>query len=175
MPETATTSRPSPDRSHAISESSAESARPAGAPRPAGPTPAFERVLDEAEDPRRDRARRVGVAAVVYAIGGASAGAASTTDYLTSAATTGDVTDDVAATGTLEPQAQYGLVFGADPYLVSDGCHRARRSTTTWPVKEVEVAVGDTVAEGDVLATAEHDESPARSRRRPERPRLRRA
>jgi len=42
----------------------------------------------------------VGVGAVVFAFGGIGAKAASTTQYLTAAATRGDVTDDVAATGT---------------------------------------------------------------------------
>ena len=96
----------------------------------------------------------VGVAAIVYAIGGASGSAASTTDYLTGTVTTGDVTDDVAATGALAPQAQYGLTFGSAPYLVSAGA-TAPSSTTTWPVDKVDVAVGDTVADGDVLATAD--------------------
>jgi membrane fusion protein, macrolide-specific efflux system len=96
----------------------------------------------------------VGVAAVVYALGGVPTGSASTTAYLTSAATNGDVTNDVAATGTLQPQAQFGLVFGADPYLLSSGA-TAPSSTTAWPVKEVKATVGATVAKGDVLATAD--------------------
>ena len=96
----------------------------------------------------------VGVGAAVFAMGGVSASAASTTQYLTSAATIGDVTDDVAATGALEAQSSYGLVFGSDPYLVTD-TSTAPSSTTTWPVKDVKAKIGDTVAEGDVLATAD--------------------
>ena len=96
----------------------------------------------------------VGVGAAVYAMGGLSTSAASTTQYLTSAATTGDVTDDVAATGALAAQSSYGLVFGSDPYLIT-ATATAPNSTTTWPVKEVKVKVGDTVAKGDVLATAD--------------------
>ncbi len=95
----------------------------------------------------------VGVGAAVYALGGVSASSASTTQYLTSPATTGDVTDDVAATGALGTQASYGLVFGSDPYLATDTA-TPPSSTTTWPVTEVKVKVGDTVAKGDVLATA---------------------
>jgi macrolide-specific efflux system membrane fusion protein len=95
----------------------------------------------------------VGVGAAVFAMGGVAASSASTTDYLTSAATTGDVTDDVAATGALAAQARYGLAFGADPYLVTE-TSTAPSSDTTWPVKDVKVAVGDAVAKGDVLATA---------------------
>ncbi len=95
----------------------------------------------------------VGVGAAVYAMGGVSTSTANTTQFLTSPATTGDVTDDVAATGALGTQASYGLVFGSDPYLVTD-TSSAPSSTTTWPVTEVKVKVGDTVAKGDVLATA---------------------
>jgi RND family efflux transporter MFP subunit len=95
----------------------------------------------------------VGVGAAVYAIGGVAASSASTTQYLTSQATAGDVTDDVAATGALSSQASYGLVFGSDPYLATDAA-TPPSSTTTWPVTEVKVTVGDTVATGDVLATA---------------------
>lgn len=96
----------------------------------------------------------VGVGAAFFAMGGLSTNTASTTQYLTSAATTGDVTDDVAATGALEAQSSYGLVFGSDPYLVT-GTATAPSSTTTWPVKDVNVKVGDIVAKGDVLATAD--------------------
>ncbi len=96
----------------------------------------------------------VGVGAAVFAMGGLTANAANATEYLTSPATTGDVTDDVAATGSLAAQARYGLAFGADPFLVTE-TSTAPTSTTTWSVKEVKVAVGDTVAAGDVLVTAE--------------------
>jgi RND family efflux transporter MFP subunit len=96
----------------------------------------------------------VGVGAAIFAMGGLSASAANATEYLTSAAQTGDVTDDVAATGALETQSSYGLVFGSDPYLMTDTAS-APNSTATWPVTEVKVEVGDTVAEGDVLATAD--------------------
>ena len=46
----------------------------------------------------------VGVGAAFVAVGGLPASAASTTQYLTGAATTGDVADDVAATGTVAHQ-----------------------------------------------------------------------
>jgi len=96
----------------------------------------------------------VGVGAAVVALGGIPSGQAASTQYLTSAATTGDVTDQVAATGTLAAQERYGLVFGAQPYLVTD-TSTAPSSTATYPVKEVKVAVGDAVKKGDVLATAD--------------------
>ena len=43
----------------------------------------------------------VGVGALAVTFGGLGANAAASTEYLTSPATVGDVTDDVAATGTL--------------------------------------------------------------------------
>jgi macrolide-specific efflux system membrane fusion protein len=95
----------------------------------------------------------VGVGAVAIASGAIGANAASGPQYLTADATVGDLTDDVAATGALAASESYGLVFGADPYVVGAG--DAPASDTTWPVKKVNVAVGDTVAAGDVLATAE--------------------
>ena len=95
----------------------------------------------------------VGVGAVAFASGAIGASAANTPDFLTENATVGDVTDDVAATGTLAAAESYGLLFGADPYLVAGD--DAPASEGTWPVTAVEVEVGDTVAEGDVLATAD--------------------
>lgn len=95
----------------------------------------------------------VGVGAVVFAFGGIGAKAASATQYLTAPATRGDVTDEVAATGTLAASSTYGLVFGADPYLVTS-TSTAPASDTTWPVSKVNAKVGDAVAKGDVLATA---------------------
>jgi RND family efflux transporter MFP subunit len=95
----------------------------------------------------------VGVGAVAVATGAIGAQAASGPDYLTANATVGDLTDDVAATGTLAASEAYGLVFGVDPYVVGDG--DAPVSTNAWPVTKVNVAVGDTVAAGDVVATAD--------------------
>jgi RND family efflux transporter MFP subunit len=96
----------------------------------------------------------VGVGALAVTFGGLGANAAASTQYLTAAATVGDVTDDVAATGTLASAESYGLVFGADPYLIGD-TETSPASDGTWPVTEVTVKVGDTVAQGDTLATAD--------------------
>ena len=49
---------------------------------------------------------------------------------------------------------RYGLVFGTRPDLATDAA-TPPQSTTTWPVTEVTVKVGDTVKKGDVLATAD--------------------
>ena len=94
----------------------------------------------------------VGVGAAFVALGGVSAGSATSTRYLTSPATIGDVTVDVAATGTVASSASYGLVFGAAAHLVDDeGGSGGLTSTVT----KVEVKVGDTVKKGDVLAVAD--------------------
>ena len=95
----------------------------------------------------------IGVGAIYVSLGGFPAQAASATEYLTAAATTGDVTDDVAATGTIESAARYGLVFGADAYLVT-GSSTAPQATATYPVTKVDVKVGDSVKKGQVVATA---------------------
>jgi macrolide-specific efflux system membrane fusion protein len=99
----------------------------------------------------------IGVGALIYSLSGGAASTASTVQFLTSSATVGDVTDDVAASGTLAAAERYGLVFGADPYLLG-ATDTAPSSTTTWPVLEVLVGVGDTVQAGDVLATADTTE-----------------
>jgi macrolide-specific efflux system membrane fusion protein len=95
----------------------------------------------------------IGVGAIYVSLGGFPAQAASASEYLTAAATTGDVTDDVAATGTIQSAERYGLVFGADPYLVTDSS-TAPQVTATYPVTKVDVKVGDTVRKGQVVATA---------------------
>ena len=94
----------------------------------------------------------VGVGAAFVAVGGLPASAASKTQYLTGAATTGDVADDVAATGTVATSASYGLAFGTPAHLASAD---AAAGSTTWTVSDLKVAVGDTVKKGAVLATAD--------------------
>lgn len=82
--------------------------------------------------------------AVVAAMGGFTPSTTAASTLLTAAASVTDVTDEIAATGTVEATDQYELAFG-DP----------AQPTVTWPVAEVKVAVGDRVASGQVLATAE--------------------
>jgi macrolide-specific efflux system membrane fusion protein len=94
----------------------------------------------------------VGVGAAFVAMGGLPASAADTSQYLTGAATTGDVADDVAATGTVATSASYGLAFGTPAHLAGGD---AAAGSTTWTVTDLKVAVGDTVKKGDVLATAD--------------------
>ncbi len=94
----------------------------------------------------------VGVGAAFVAVGGLPASAASKTQYLTGAAATGDVADDVAATGTVATSSSYGLAFGTPAHLASAD---AAAGSTTWTVKDLKVAVGDAVKKGAVLATAD--------------------
>jgi HlyD family secretion protein len=96
----------------------------------------------------------VGLAAIAVTFGNFGAAAATTNQYLTSRATTGDVSDDVAATGSLASATTYGLVFGADPYLITASDTAAPQAARTWPVTDVRVKAGDTVKAGQVLATA---------------------
>ena len=99
----------------------------------------------------------VGVAALGVSVGGLGAGTTTATEYLTFDAALGDVTDEVAATGSLAAATSYGLAFGAAPWLVVDS-EDAPASETAWPVTEVSVKPGDTVTAGQTLATADTTE-----------------
>jgi RND family efflux transporter MFP subunit len=96
----------------------------------------------------------VGLGAVAVSVGAVGAKPAAANDYLTTQASVGDVTDQVAATGTLAAASTYGLVFGEEPYLAS-GDAQAPTSTETWLVSNVAVKAGDHVKAGQVLATAD--------------------
>ena len=96
----------------------------------------------------------VGVGAIFVAAGGLPTTAASGTQYLTGAVTTGDVTNDVAATGTVAASASYGVAFGSPAHLAAASTASGTGSTT-WTVTDVKVTVGDTVKAGQVLATAD--------------------
>jgi len=101
----------------------------------------------------------VGAAAVYVSLGGLPASAASTTRYLTAQAAVGDVTDQVAATGTISPKDTYGVAFGEPAHLASDSTTSSTgASDATYPVKTVDVAVSDVVKKGQVLATASGNE-----------------
>ena len=98
----------------------------------------------------------VGIGALVYTLGGVSANAADAPEYLTAPATIGDVTDDVAATGAVAPTSRTAVAFGLDPWIVDAG--DAPQSSASYAVTDVSVAVGDTVAAGDPLASADSDD-----------------
>ena len=95
-----------------------------------------------------------GGAAIFVSVGGGLpfAGNANATQYLTAAASTGDVTDSVAATGTIAAKSGYDLGFGAAPVLTTDSS--ATAGTGTWSVTEVSAQVGKAVKAGEVLAKA---------------------
>jgi macrolide-specific efflux system membrane fusion protein len=97
----------------------------------------------------------VGVGAAYVAVGGLPANAAATTQYLTGAVTTGDVTDDVAATGTVAATTSYGLAFGTLAHLAGATAATGAGGSTTWTVTDLKAKVGDTVKEGAVLAKAD--------------------
>jgi membrane fusion protein, macrolide-specific efflux system len=95
----------------------------------------------------------VGGAAVFVSLGGLPAQGVTPSRYLTATAAVGDVTDAVAATGTIVPTASYALGFGADPQLLTDTT--ANVGTGTWHVTDVTAVVGKTVKKGDLLASAD--------------------
>ena len=96
----------------------------------------------------------IGAGAILYTTGVIGVSAATPTEYLTSPATVGDVTDEIAATGTIQPEERTGITFGTDPWTVTDDA-TPPTAPATYPVTEVKVKVGDTVAKDDVLATAD--------------------
>jgi macrolide-specific efflux system membrane fusion protein len=97
-----------------------------------------------------------GGAAVFVSLGGLPAGGSTdAATYRTATAVTGDVTDEVAATGTSASTSTYVLGFGTAPRL-SDGT--ATAGSGTWLVDTVDAVVGQAVKKGDVLATASTDD-----------------
>ncbi len=108
----------------------------------------------------------VAVAASLGVLPGPGAATAATS-FLTATASMTDVTDEVAATGTVQPAQTYALSFGAGPVITDAGSASASSSSNgsssnasngasvAWPVTAVNVKVGDRVNKGDVLATAE--------------------
>ncbi len=100
-----------------------------------------------------------GGVAVVASLGGLpGAGSANATQYLTATATTGNVTDEVAATGTIAAARTYAMGFGAPPQVTTDTS--ASVGSGTWTVTEVDAEVGKAVKAGDVLARASTDRPP---------------
>ena len=103
----------------------------------------------------------VGGAAVFVAVGGLPRSAAVATTFLTATAAVADVSDDVAATGSVGAGTTWSLAFGlavtadsASDSAASDSSASNSGDTGTWIVGEVKVKVGDRVKSGQVLATA---------------------
>ena len=107
----------------------------------------------------------VGGVAVAVSTGVLTPAATNATSLLTAAASVTDVTDEIAATGTVEAAAQYELAFGSAPVETAGSSSASASSSSSssnaaapsidWPVTDVKVAVGDHVTAGQVLATAD--------------------
>lgn len=95
----------------------------------------------------------VGAGALVVGLGGLPSTTAATTSYLTSTARVTDVSDDVAATGSIAASATWSLGFGV---AATTGTLASPSGSTTgaWDVSAVDVAVGQVVRKDQVLATA---------------------
>jgi RND family efflux transporter MFP subunit len=99
-----------------------------------------------------------GGGAIFVSVFGLPSSAASNTTYLTSAATVGNISADIAATGTIASSSQYGLAFGAVAQPITDAAtstSASNASSTTWLVKSVAVKVGDAVKKGAKLAVGD--------------------
>lgn len=108
----------------------------------------------------------IGIGAVIFVVVRPGAASGSATQYLTASVTREDVTDDVAANGTLEPVTRYSLSFGSPPQTLAASNSSSSSSSSasnssgsggssvSWPVTAVKVSIGQTVAKGAVLATA---------------------
>jgi macrolide-specific efflux system membrane fusion protein len=99
-----------------------------------------------------------GAGAIFVSVVGLPTSAASNATYLTSAAAIGNISDDIAATGTIAAATSYGLAFGTAVQLLTHATTTASAttaSTTTWLVSSVAVKVGDTVEKGDELAVGD--------------------
>jgi macrolide-specific efflux system membrane fusion protein len=114
----------------------------------------------------------VGIVAVAASLGvlPGPGPATAATSFLTATASTTDVTDEVAATGTVQPAQTTALSFGTGPVVTDAGSAPASSSSNgssasstassggasvSWPVTAVNVKIGDRVKKGDVLATAD--------------------
>jgi len=119
---------------------------------------------------------KIGAAIALVAVGLGAAGlvilspggnGTDSATYLTAQAEVTDVTQEAVASGTIAAASTYALSFGASPEVTSAGSTSSTSSTTsasaggsgsstvTWPVSAVNVALGDVVKAGDVLATAD--------------------
>lgn len=99
--------------------------------------------------------------AVFFAVGGFGAPTTAASTLLTTPAAMGDVTDEIAATGTIEAASQFALAFGQAPTIADGAAENVAppsdpvASGVSWLVAELHVAVGDRVTKDQVLATAD--------------------
>ena len=96
----------------------------------------------------------LGVGAVWFATSERVGSASAPTTALTSVAELTTVSQDVAATGNVQPAEQLALAFGAQPSMVSSAA-AGGSSSYIWTVKDVAVSLGQSVTTGEVLATAD--------------------
>ncbi len=111
----------------------------------------------------------IGIAVVVglrltHVLGGQTP----STTYLTATAAVTDIVDTVSVTGSVQPVETYALAFGQAP--TRNPAPSTKTSSTggsvtaagpTWTVKTVDVKPGETVAAGDVLASADTTDAAA--------------
>ena len=94
----------------------------------------------------------VGGAAVFVALGGLPRNANAGTSYLTGTAAVTDVSDDVAATGSIASATTWSYTFGSTPTTRAESTTATQDGT--WTATAVNAKVGDIVKKGEVLATA---------------------
>jgi macrolide-specific efflux system membrane fusion protein len=94
----------------------------------------------------------VGGAAIFVTFGGLPRNANAATTYLTGTAALSDVTDDVAATGSIASSTTWSFAFGSAPTTGTEATTATQDGT--WTAKTVSAKVGDIVKKGQVLATA---------------------
>jgi multidrug efflux pump subunit AcrA (membrane-fusion protein) len=105
----------------------------------------------------------IGFGAIGYVLLAPSSAGAAASTFLTSTATTQDVTSQAVATGSVEAATTYGLGFGRDAATVASGATGSGATTDlSWTVQDVKVALGDRVTAGDVLATAASTDAQSR-------------
>jgi len=109
----------------------------------------------------------IGIGAVFFVVVRPGAASGSATQYLTASVTREDVTEDVAANGSLEPVTRYGLAFGSPPQTLAASSSSSSSSSSSanssgsggnsvsWPVTSVKVSIGQAVKKGAVLAIAD--------------------
>jgi len=120
-----------------------------------------------------------GAGAIFVSVGGLPTSAAANATYLTSVAVVGNISDDIAATGTIAASTSYGLTFGSAAQQLTTASATTAATTgssttassTTWPVSSVAVKVGDPVKKGAALATRQISGRSSRQRRQRDAPR----
>lgn len=99
----------------------------------------------------------VAAGAVAVSLGALTPPSTAATNLLTATASVADVTDEVAATGTVSSAETYGVAFGTAPWVIVDGSGSTAPSEAgvEWVVETVGVQVGDLVQAGDELAAGD--------------------